>query len=248
MHIDLSGQVAIVTGSAHRVGRVIALELARAGVNLMVHYFQTPEDVVRETLQEIKSFGVNAFPVQADLSAASGVDALFEATREHFGRLDILVNSASNFQKRRLLDVTLDDWNETITTNLTAPFLCTQHAIRMMRKKTPPGGVIINIGDKGALDPWPEYAHHGISKAGLLALTKVTAASYGPDIRADIIIPGLVMKPNNFDDQRWQSAADKTPLLRPGSAEDVGRAVVYLASEDFLSGVILNVDGGAGVT
>jgi NAD(P)-dependent dehydrogenase (short-subunit alcohol dehydrogenase family) len=247
MHIDMTDQVAIVTGSAHRVGRAIALELARAGVHILMHYNRSPEDVVKATLRDIKSEGVDAFPVNADISTPEGVDAIFAAAREHFERLDILVNSASNFQRRRLLDVTLEEWRETIDTNLTAPFLCTQRAITLMRENAPPGGVIVNICDKGALDPWPDYAHHGISKAGLLALTKVTAASYGPDIRANAIIPGLVLKADHFDDERWQVAAQQTPLARPGTAEDVARAVVYLASEDFLTGVVLHVDGGESV-
>ena len=247
MHIDMTDQVAIVTGSAHRVGRAIALELARAGVHILVHYFHSPEETVKDTLHDIKSHGVDAFPLQADIGTPEGVAAIFDAAREHFGRLDILVNSASNFQKRKLLDVSLDEWNETTSTNLTAPFLCTQHAIRMMREKTPSGGVIVNIGDRGALDPWPDYAHHGISKAGLLALTKVTAAGYGPDIRANMVIPGLVLRASQIEEARWQAAAAKMPLGRSGSAEDVARAVVYLASEDFLSGVVLHVDGGASV-
>ena len=248
MHIDMTDQVAIVTGSAHRVGRAIALELARAGVHIIVHYFHASEEVVKETLHDIKSHGVDAFPVQADLSTPAGVDGLFVAAREHFGRLDILVNSASNFQRRKLLEVTLEDWNETINTNLTAPLLCTQRAILMMREKTPSAGVIVNICDRGALDPWPDFAHHGISKAGLLALTKVTAAGYGPDIRANAIIPGLVLKPDTMPEDRWKNFAKEAPIAHPGTGEDVGRAVVYLASEDFLTGVVLHVDGGMSVT
>jgi pteridine reductase len=247
MRIDMNGQVAIVTGAAHRVGRAIALELARAGVHILVHYFRSPDEVVRATVREIKSCGVDAFAAQADLSAPEGVETVFTAVRAHFDRLDILVNSASNFQRRKLLDVTLDDWNETISTNLTAPFLCTQRAIRLMREKAPPSGVIVNLCDKGALEPWVEFAHHGISKAGLLALTKVTAAGYGPDIRANAIIPGLVLKPEAMDETRWQQFAQEMPLERPGTAEDVGRAVVYLAGEDYLTGVVLHVDGGASV-
>ncbi|MCC6802636.1 MAG: SDR family oxidoreductase [Anaerolineae bacterium] len=245
MHIDMRGRVAAVTGAAHRVGRVIALELARSGVSILVHHFHSPDDVVRETLHAVKSFGVDAFPVRADLSMPDGVDAVFDAVRAQFGRLDILVNSASNFQRRRLLDVTLDEWDETLRINLTAPFLCTQRAIRLMRDNQPSGGVIVNICDRGALEPWVDYAHHGISKAGLLALTKVTAAGYAPDIRANAVIPGLVLKPDGMDESRWQQYARETPLERPGSAEDVGRAVVYLASEDFVTGAVLHVDGGS---
>jgi pteridine reductase len=247
MRIDMTDQVAIVTGSAHRVGRAIAIELARAGVHILIHYFSAPEEVVKETLHDVKSFGVDAFPVQADISTPEGVDAVFAALREHFNRLDILVNSASNFQRRYLLDVTLEEWNETININLTAPFLCTQQAILQMRAKIPPGGVIVNICDRGALEPWPDYAHHGISKAGLLALTRVTAASYGPDIRANAVIPGAVMKPDHMDEERWQQIGQLAPLRRPGTAEDVARAVVYLASEDFLTGTVLHVDGGDSV-
>lgn len=244
----MTGQVAVVTGAAHRVGRAIALELARAGVHVLVHYFRTSDDAVKETLHDVKSLGVDAIPVRADLSAPEGVDAIFAAVREHFGRLNILVNSASNFQRRQLLDVTLDEWDETMRINLTAPFLCTQHAIRLMRENQPPGGVIVNILDRGALEPWVDYAHHGVSKAGLLALTQVTAAGYAPDIRANAVIPGLVLKPDGMDEARWQRYARATPLGRSGTAEDVGRAVVYLASEDFLTGVVLRVDGGASLS
>lgn len=247
MQLELAGQVAIVTGAAHRVGKSIALELARSGVHIVLHYFHAPLDVVQATTDALRSHNVEVLPVQADLSAANGVDALFDAVRQYFGRLDILVNSASNFQRRQLHEVTLDDWNETISTNLTAPFLCTQRAIALMREKNPSGGVIINIGDRGALDAWVAFAHHGISKAGLLALTRVTAAGYGPDIRANMIIPGYILKPDAMDDARWQALADDLPLARPGSAEDVGRAVVYLASEDYLTGVVLHVDGGMSV-
>lgn len=248
MHVDLKDKIAIVTGAARRVGKAIAIELARAGSHVLVHYNATPEDLVKETVREIKSFGVEAYPVQADLSMPEGVEAIFEAHRQYFSRLDILVNSASNFQRRKLLDVTLEEWRETIDTNLTAPFLCTQHAIRAMQAQDPAGGVIINIGDQGAIDPWPDYAHHGISKAGLLMLTKVTAATYAPEIRANAVVPGLVMKADNIDEARWQSFAQSTPLRRTGTAEDVARAVLYLVSEDFITGTILQVDGGKSVS
>src|SRR5262245_32936257 len=119
MRIDMHGQAAIVTGAAHRVGRAIALELARAGVNIVLHYHRSQQDVVDEALAEMRAQGVEAFPVQADLSTPEGVEALFAAARERFGRLDILVNSASNFQRRKLMDVTLAEWDETIRINLT---------------------------------------------------------------------------------------------------------------------------------
>lgn len=246
MRIDLTNQVALVTGAAHRVGKAIALELARQGVNILVHYGGTAENVVRETVHDIKSLGVDAFAVQADLSNPDSVNTLFSELREHFGRLHILVNSASNFQKRDLLDVTLDDWQTTLNTNVTAPFLCIQAAVPLMRENNPPGGVIINILDKGALQPWPQYPHHGVSKAALMALGQVSAVNLAPDIRVNGIIPGAVMKPagSNMSDAEWEAIGKKTPLQRTGSPDDVGRAVVYLAAESFVTGAIIHVNGG----
>ncbi|MEO8608717.1 MAG: SDR family oxidoreductase [Chloroflexota bacterium] len=243
--MDLTDQVALVTGGAHRIGKAIALELARQGANILVHY-GTSADAATETVREIKSLGVTAYPVQADLSQQSGVETIFAALREHFGKLHILVNSAANFQQRGLLEVSLQEWQETLAINLTAPFLCTQAAAALMRENDPSGGVIINILDKGALHPWPKYAHHSVSKAGLWMLTEVSAASLGPDIRVNAVIPGPVMKPagNSMTDAEWAKIGERTPLQRTGSPEDVARAVAYLAREDYISGAILPVNGG----
>ncbi len=245
MKVDIADQVALVTGSAHRVGKAIALELARNGVHILVHYHRSDEETVKATLRDIKSEGVDAFAVGADISSPDGVQTVFDALHEHFGRLHILVNSASNFQRRRLLEVTLKDWDETMNINLRAPFLCTQQAVPWMRRNEPSGGSIVNILDRGALEPWPDFAHHGISKAGLYALSQVSAASLGPDIRVNSIVPGAVLKPDATPEERWQANAKKEPLQRPGAPEDVARAVVYFCTEDFVTGAVLTVDGGA---
>ncbi len=245
MHIDLTDQVAIVTGSAHRVGKAIALELARRGVNILVHYDHAAAEAT-ETVREIKSLGVGAYSVQADFSKPEGVQTVFEALKEHFGGLNILVNSASNFQQRDFLDITLDDWQQTLAINLTAPFLCTQAAVPIMRQNDPSGGVVINIVDKGVEQPWRRFPHHGISKAALWSLTQVCAATLGPDIRANAVLPGPVLKPtgSKMSDEDFAKMGKNSPLQRIGTAEDVARAVVYLASEDYLNGVLLDVNGG----
>ena len=245
MHVDIRGQVALVTGSAHRVGKAIALELARRGVHILVHYNSASDEKLKETLREIRSHGVDAFSVQADISRPEGVDATFAALREHFNRLNILVNSAANFQKRDLTTLSLEDWETTLGINLTAPFLCTQAAVPLMRANTPAGGTIVNICDGSALNPWTDFPHHSVSKAGLHMLTRVSAASLGKDnIRVNAIAPGMVLKPDDYSAEQWEKNAQGIPLQRPGSAEDVARAVAYLCSEDWLSGVTINVDGG----
>ncbi len=240
----LAGKVALVTGAARRVGRAIALELAAQGAVIALHYHTSSAGDVESALADCRAHGVDADAFPADLADPAAIAGLLDAVISRFGRLDILVNSASAFQRRRLLEVTLDEWQMTLAVNLTAPFLCTQAAVRQMRAQEPPGGVIVNIGDHGSLEPWPDYAHHGISKAGLLALTQVTAASEAPLVRANMVIPGLVFKPEGMTPERWQAAAAQTPLGRPGSAEDVARAVVYLAAEPFITGAVLRVDGG----
>ncbi|HRF96512.1 MAG TPA: SDR family NAD(P)-dependent oxidoreductase, partial [Aggregatilineales bacterium] len=118
MQIDLTNQVALVTGSAHRVGRAIAIALAKAGVNIVVHYNSAEPNIVRDTLHEIKSHGVDAISIQANLSKPEDVGNVFSAIDEHFGRLDILVNSASVFTKNRLMEVSLADWQTSLDVNL----------------------------------------------------------------------------------------------------------------------------------
>ncbi|MFZ4815787.1 MAG: SDR family NAD(P)-dependent oxidoreductase [Phototrophicaceae bacterium] len=248
MQVNISGQVAIVTGAAHRVGKAIALELANRGVHIVLHYHQSDPETVRDALHDVKSLGVDALPFQADLSTSAGVAALFGAVTEYFGRLHILVNSASIFQKRTLQAVTLQEWEQTMAINLTAPFLCTQAAAVMMEKNSPPCGAIVNILDRGALQPWKEYAHHGVSKAGLLALTEVSAVSLAPNIRVNGVVPGAVMKPAHLSDADWDATGKRNLLQRTAQAEDVARAVGYLVTEDFISGTILHVDGGRRLT
>jgi NAD(P)-dependent dehydrogenase (short-subunit alcohol dehydrogenase family) len=246
MPADLRDQVALVTGAAHRVGRAIALELARRGVHILVHYNSSSPDTVRSTVQDIKSMGVDAFAVQGNVGTPEGVSQIFTGVREHFGRLNILVNSASVFQKRGLLDVTYEEWQETMAVNLTGPFLCTQAAVELMRQNTPSGGCIVNICDRGVDTPWPDYAHHGVSKAALWSLTQVSAVSLAPDIRVNAVIPGPVMKPagRNMSDEAWEAVGKTLPLQRVGSGEDVARAVAYLVTEDFLTGTLIHVNGG----
>jgi NAD(P)-dependent dehydrogenase (short-subunit alcohol dehydrogenase family) len=245
MRIDIRDQVALVTGSAHRVGKAIALELARSGVHILVHYNSAADAVVAQTLAEIRAEGVNAHGVKADISRAEGVEQVFAALEAQFGRLNILVNSASNFQKRRLLDVTLQEWEDTLRINVTAPFLCTQAAVPLMRRNTPPGGSIVNLCDFGAVQPSLEYAHHGVSKAALHMLSQTSGLALGAEnIRVNALVPGLVLRPPEMSEETWQQMAQHVPLRRPGSAEDVARAVVYLCSEDWLNGVTLRIDGG----
>ena len=246
MRIDLNDKVALVTGSARRVGRSIALELAKQGAHILVHYHRAEAAEVRDTIQAIKSQGVAAHACQADLSQAQGVDGLFAGLNERCGRLDIVVNNASVFQKRQLLDVTLAEWDLTMAVNLRAPFLVTQRAARLMNANPLPGGVIINICDAGADGPWLDYPHHGVSKSALWMLTQVSALSLGPTIRVNAIAPGPVMKTagREISDEDWARVGQRSVLRRTGKPEDVARAVVFLCQEDHITGELLHVNAG----
>ncbi len=239
----LAGKVALVTGSAHRVGKAIALALAKEGMHIVVHYYGSA-DAAQDTVAEIKQLGVDAISYRANQADPQQVEGLFTTINEHFGRLDILVNSANMYRRADFLDITYEDWQQVLNVNLTGAFLCSQAAARLMLAQDPPGGTIINIIDNSALKPWPSHPHHSVAKAGLLTLAKVMARSLAPHIRVNNVSPGPVLKEPSRSEESWQQLGQKLPVQRTGTPEDVGRAVVYLAQEDFLTGALINVDGG----
>jgi len=240
--MDLKGKVGLVTGAAHRVGRDIALGLAREGMHVVIHYNASVE-AAEHTLAEIKALGVEAIAVKADQSQATEVQALFVAAQARFDRLDVLVNSAAIMERKPFLDITEADWDRVLDINLKGPFLCAQQAAHRMLAGE--GGAIVNIADLAGLEPWPVYAHHSVSKAGVIMLTKVMALALAPTIRVNAVAPGPVAKPVNWTHERWLAHAAKLPLQRTGSGQDVADAVVFLLKSDFITGEVLVVDGGS---
>jgi NAD(P)-dependent dehydrogenase (short-subunit alcohol dehydrogenase family) len=234
--------VALVTGSARRVGKAIALELARQGMSQVVHHGSSDHDA-EETASAAHALGVDTIIVKADLRQPADVQRLFETIRQRFGRLDLLVNSASNFKPGSILEVTLEAWQEVLDMNLTAPFLCCQQAARLMRE-TGAGGSIVNIVDLSGLRPWKTHPQHSVAKAGLMALTEVLALSLGPDIRVNAIAPGPVLRDEGNSPEQWERIGQSIPLGHTGDPLDVAQAVVFLASQPFITGALLRVDGG----
>jgi pteridine reductase len=239
--MDLTDKVALVTGAGQRVGRAIALGLAERGASILVHY-RSSEDEARETLDDIRALGVRAEAFRADLGQPEEIAALFEAVVRSFGRVDVLVNSASTFRLSDVLDVTVEDWNRVMNVNLRAPFLCSQHAARLMLDRG--GGVIVNIADIAGQVPWVRFPHHSVSKAGVVMLTKVFAKSLGPEVRVNAVVPGPVLKPEDMSDDRWERLGAMLPLRRTGDPGNVVQAVLALVENDFMTGAVLNVDGG----
>jgi NAD(P)-dependent dehydrogenase (short-subunit alcohol dehydrogenase family) len=242
----LAGKNALVTGAAKGVGRGIALELAREGCNVTVNDFSdsTGADA---TVAEIRRLGRQSFAVLADVGVGSDVDRMFVSMLEQFPRLDILVNNAGIQTWQSLLDLEERDWDRVIATNLKGCFLCTQRAARHM--KAAGGGRIVNIGSGSNKVAFPKLVDYTASRGGVEMFTKVSAVELGPyQITVNCVAPGAIETERTKTEVQdfagtW---AKLTPLGRVGTPLDVGRAVVFFASESsaFITGQTLWVDGG----
>ena len=233
-------RVALVTGGAVRVGRAISSALAEDGYRLVVHYNSSagPAD---ELVDQIRSAGGEAVAIGADLADAEAVRRLAREATDAFGGIDVLVNNASVFPPERLEETDEALWDHAIAVNLKAPFFLIRHLAATLRARK---GVVINMADLAGIQTWAAYAAHGISKAGVVQLTQVAARSLAPDVRVNAIAPGAVLPPESMSEAEIHALADRTPLKKNGSPEDVVRALRYLLSADFVTGETLVVDGG----
>lgn len=241
--VDLKGKTALVTGGARRVGRAITLTMARAGANVVVNY-NTSESDARRTAADAEALGVQALPVAADVTDYEQVTAMVEAAADRFGSIDVLVNNASTFlfDSFPTDDDDLTVWRRSIDTLVHGPFHCANRVAPVMRAGG--GGAIIGIADLSALEPWPGFAGHAVGKGAVISLTRQLALELAPDIRANAVIPGPALRPDDYDDGTYQRVADETLVGRWGTPEEMGRAVRFLAESDYITGEILTVDGG----
>lgn len=231
----LEGKVVLVTGAAKRVGRGIALRLAREGALVAIHYNGSAEEA-KATAAECG----NAPIFQADLGHVSEIERLFQQVADRFGRLDGLVNNAARFTRIDPLKITEADWDFVHSVNLKATFFCCQQAARRMLEA---GGRIVNISSLGGLRPWAEHAHYCASKAGVIMLTKALAKAFAPTVTVNSVAPGVI--PFGPYDHRIEHLIADTPAGRAGTAEEIADAVVFfLTASDFITGQVMAVDGG----
>ena len=236
--MEPAGRIALVTGGARRVGRAFSLALAEAGCDVVVNYNGSADEAA-VTAADIERLGRRALPVHADISRPDDIARLVRETEQAFGRLDIVVNNASLFERAPVPDITVEDWDRVLNVNLRGPFFLAQAAAPLLRRDG--GGLIGNIVDLSALQPWPSFAHHAVSKAGLLHLTRVLARALAPDIRVNAIAPGTVLPP---EDTGGEDGSERRVLARSGEPADVTSALLYLVRSDFVTGENLVVDGG----
>ncbi|MFP5277182.1 MAG: SDR family NAD(P)-dependent oxidoreductase [Acidobacteriota bacterium] len=242
-NFSLAGKTALVTGGARRIGRGIALALARSGANVAITYRNSGQEADL-TLRELESLGVAARALECDVRSEASVIAVVEAAVEAFGRLDVLINNAAVFASTPLDQITLDEWDSVFATNARGPFLVARAALPHLNAAQ---GRIINLGSLGGQRPWPGHAHYCSSKAALHMLTQAMARSFAPRVSVNCVAPGWI----EFEDQAGERAvhfAEKTPMRRNGTAADVAEAVLFFAAgPSFITGQILTVDGGLGL-
>jgi len=238
----LKDRVVLVTGSAKRVGKCIALTLAEKGANVIVNY-RTSQEKAEKVVEEIKKFGVKSISIGADISKAEEVKTMIEKIMNDFGSLHILVNNAAVFFKTPFKTLSEKDWDKTLDINLKGTFLCSKYAADEMLKRKE--GKIINIADWSGVRPYTNYIPYCISKAGVIALTKAFAKTIAPYIQVNCILPGPIILPEDFTEEEREEITASVPLKRIGSPEDIASTVVFLIEgSDFITGGMYAVDGG----
>jgi pteridine reductase len=239
--MELRGRVALVTGAGRRLGQAVARALAGRGMTLAIHHHASAEGA-RALRDEVKAAGGRAECCAADLSDARAARALPLRVVEALGRLDLLVNSAAVMQRADFTETTPEQYDAVLNLNLRSVFFCTQGAAPALRAAR---GKVVNLADLAGLQPWPGFAAHSVSKAGVVMLTKVLARSLAPEVTVNAIAPGAVLVPEDYDAGERERLAKAAPLGRLGSADDVVAALLYLVEGgDFVTGEVLTVDGG----
>lgn len=234
----LSGRVALVTGAGKRIGRSIALALAREGASVAINYNRSASGA-EETAAEIAGLGCRSAALQADVTRRSEVARLFAAVDAKFGRLDILVNNAGAFFPVPFEKLTDEEWDGILATNLKSQFLCSQAAIPLLKRQGL--GRIINLASLGGLLAWPAYTHYCVSKAGSIMLTRCLARALAPGILVNSVAPGTIQFEGEAPDEDY---IRRVPLHRTGTGDDIASAVLFLATAEFITGQVIVVDGG----
>jgi pteridine reductase len=243
--LPLSGRVALVTGAAIRVGRSIALELARAGADVAVHYRSSRPEAER-VAAEIRSLGRRGEPLPADLAEPEECAALARSAVDALGGIDLLVHSAANFHRASLDDTDARVWDSAMDVNARAGFLLVREAAPTLKQRR---GRVVLISDLLAATPPRNYLAHAVSKAAVEGLVRALAVELAPEVSVNGVAPGAVLLPEGTTREEAERIARKIPLRRVGSPEDVAKTVLFLCSGPaFITGQIIRADGGESVT
>lgn len=240
--MKVAGKTALVTGGAVRVGKAIALELARRGADVAITYRSSAGEA-EKTVEELRGVGAQAVAFRCDQRDPEQVTAALAQVEAELGPVAVLVNNAAIFRRTPVQTATLEDWNELLEVNLRGPWLFAQAAGNGMKARGE--GVILNMVDVAVEKPYVGYLPYCASKAGLVSLTLGLARALAPEVRVNGIAPGTVLWPDDYPQEQKDVILKRTPLGREGTPEDIARAVGYLVEDaPFVTGAILPVDGG----
>jgi len=238
----LAGRRALVTGGAKRIGRAIALELAKAGAEVAIT-FRGSDAEAQQTVHALQAAGARAFAVNCDVRSEASVNEAVLAAVEQLGGLDLLVNNAGAFETAVLEEITVAQWDSMFETNTRGPFLVAKAAYPHLKAAQ---GRIVNIGSLGGIHPWATHAHYCTSKAALHMLSQTMAKAWAPEIAVNCVAPGMIVM--GEVDPAYEHLARKTPMQTNGTAQDVAAAVLFFAAGPrFITGQLLAVDGGLGL-
>jgi pteridine reductase len=227
--------LALVTGAAHRLGKIFAQTLARQGFDILLHYHHSLDEAL-QTKGEIESVGRSATLIGADLADPAQISTLLSNVES----LAVLVNSAAFMPAGNVDLLSLENWDTSMDLNLRAPFLLAQEASQKMTA----GGLIVNITDVGAQKSWSRYPSYTVSKAALESLTRILARALAPEIRVNAIAPGFVLQSDIVPAEEWERLIKRVPLKRPARTEEIASALEFLVNNEYITGQTIVVDGG----
>jgi 3-oxoacyl-[acyl-carrier protein] reductase len=244
--MDLKGKTAIITGASGRLGGAIARALAQRGCNCICHYNRNRKRA-EKLVEQIQETGVKASAIEADLSKPDKIEEFFEKAVK-FGKPEILINSAAVFSRQPLAEITFEEAQRVLNLNLTAAILTSQAFARTIKDKSGNAksvvGKIINIADVGGIRPWAGYILYCSSKSGLIGATKAIAKELAPAVCVNAVAPGVVTWPSDFDEAEKQRQLSFIPVRRIAEPNEVTEAIIFLLENDYITGQVLNVDGG----
>lgn len=237
----LAGKRVLITGAARRIGREIAIELARAGADVAITYLTSAAEAKR-ALAELKTITDRAFAIRCDVRDEQTINAAVKEAVHQLGGLDLLINNAAVYETVPIQKITIQQWDEMFNTNTRGPFLMSRACWPHLKKSR---GKIINVGSLGGVRPWTTHAHYCQSKAALHMQTQLLAKEFAPEVAVNCVAPGMIDLKEHRTSDFLKHIGKKTPMQRNGSARDVAAAVLLMAQmPHFVTGQIVDVDGG----
>jgi len=231
--------LALITGAAHRLGKVFALSLANQGYDILLHYHAS-EEAAYQTKTEIEAIGRRVFLSRSNLANSKGIDKLLAKLMTIPSKPRVLVNSAALMPSGNIQSLTPIEWDDTLGINLRAPFFLIQKLALIMES----GGLIVNITDVGTQKNWSRYPSYTVSKVALESLTKIFARALAPSIRVNAIAPGFVMQSEIVSSEEWERLVNRIPLKRAARNEEIALALEFLIKNEYITGQTIVVDGG----